>query len=256
MLVALSTQKRAETGYSVKKLTEEKFAAVRLASSPCSLHELSSDGTPPVDPEQARDVARWRRAERERLIEARCSLSVRHRADQTALIVRRVEKLVATSGAAVPTVSVYWPIRGEPDLRPWMHALSQAGVSVVLPVAVALAQPLVFREWHPEIRMARGLWNIPYPADGEVRVPDVVIAPVVGFDSQCYRLGYGGGFFDRTLATLTPKPLTIGVGYPEAQLRTIFPQPHDIAMDWVVTGSETLDAHSERSPHKPVERAW
>jgi len=248
MLVALSTQRRAETGYSVKNLTEEKYAAVRLASSPCTLHELRSDGTPLVDPEQARDVARWRKAERERLIQARCSLSVRHRAGQTAIIAQRLEQLVATSGAAVPTVSVYWPIRGEPDLRPWMHTLCQAGVSVVLPVAVALAQPLVFREWHPEIRMARGLWNIPYPADGKVLVPHVIIAPVVGFDSQCYRLGYGGGFFDRTLATLNPKPVTIGVGYPEAELRTIFPQPHDIAMDWVVTGSGTLHATTERSP--------
>ncbi len=255
MLVALSTQIRAETGHSVKKLTEEKIVTVRLASSPCILHELSSEGTPIVDPEQARDVARWRKAKREHLIKARCSLSARYRADQTTIIAQRLEKLVATSGAAVPTVSVYWPIRGEPDLRPWMHALFQAGVSVALPVAVALAQPLVFREWHPETRMARGLWNIPHPADAEVLVPNVVIAPVVGFDSQCYRLGYGGGFFDRTLATLNPKPLTIGVGYPEAELRTIFPQPHDIAMDWVVTGSGTLRAPSERSPHKPVEQA-
>ena len=68
-------------------------------------------------------------------------------------------------------------------------------------------------------------------------MPDIVIAPVVGFDSQCYRLGFGGGFFDRTLATLRPKPLAVGVAYPEAAIRTIYPQPHDIAMDCIVTGS-------------------
>jgi hypothetical protein len=93
---------------------------------------------------------------------------------------------------------------------------------------------------------ARGLWNIPHPADGKLIVPNVVIAPVVGFDLEGFRLGYGGGFFDRTLARLNPKPLTIGVGYPEAELRTIFPQPHDIPMDWVVTGSGTLYAHIDR----------
>jgi 5,10-methenyltetrahydrofolate synthetase len=91
--------------------------------------------------------------------------------------------------------------------------------------------------------MARGLWNIPHPADGKLIVPNVVIAPVVGFDLQGYRLGYGGGFFDRTLARLDPKPLTVGVGYPDAELRTIFPQPHDIPMDWVVTGSGIIYAH-------------
>jgi 5-formyltetrahydrofolate cyclo-ligase len=189
----------------------------------------------PVDPEQARDVARWRKAERERLIKARCTLAVQYRVDQAAIIAGRLEEIIAKSAITVPAVSVYWPIRAEPDLRPWMHALCQSGARVALPVATALAQPLVFHEWHPESRMARGLWNIPYPADGELIVPNVVIAPVVGFDRQCYRLGYGGGFFDRTLALLHPKPLTIGVGYPSAELRTIFPQPHDIPMDFVVT---------------------
>jgi 5,10-methenyltetrahydrofolate synthetase len=206
-------------------------------------NDLQTDGSPSVDPEQARDVARWRKSERERLITARCSLAVQDRMEQTASIAGRLAQIVATSGIAAPAVSVYWPIRGEPDLRAWMHALSQSGVRVALPVAIALAQPLVFREWHPGARLGRGLWNIPYPADGAVIVPNIVIAPVVGFDPHGYRLGYGGGFFDRTLARLDPKPLTVGVGYPYAQLRTIFPQPHDIPMDLVVTGSSTLFAH-------------
>jgi 5-formyltetrahydrofolate cyclo-ligase len=176
------------------------------------------------------------------LITARCSLGAQYRLDQAVIIAQHLDTIIATAGPMAPVVSVYWPIRGEPDLRPWMHALSLSGVSVALPVAVALARPLVFRKWRPRVRLARGLWNIPYPADGEVVVPNVVIAPLVGFDRRCYRLGYGGGFFDRTLAQLNPKPLSIGVGYPSAELRTIFPQPHDIPMDWVVTGSGTLPA--------------
>ena len=81
---------------------------------------------------------------------------------------------------------------------------------MALPIALALGEPLVFRRWHPECRMARGLWNIPYPADGDIVVPQIVIAPLVGFDRQSYRLGYGGGFFDRTLAALSPKPSSLG----------------------------------------------
>jgi 5,10-methenyltetrahydrofolate synthetase len=237
---------QAEMDSSVKKTNQEDFLVVRSASSPCMRHELRADGTPSVDPEQARDVARWRKAERERLIKARCSLAAQERMDQAAIIAGRLAQIVATSGIAAPAVSVYWPIRGEPDLRAWMHALSHSGVRVALPVALALAQPLVFREWRPGARTARGLWNIPHPADGKLIVPNIVIAPVVGFDLQGYRLGYGGGFFDRTLARLDPKPLTVGVGYPDAELRTIFPQPHDIPMNWVVTGSGILYAYIDR----------
>jgi 5,10-methenyltetrahydrofolate synthetase len=180
-----------------------------------------------VDPEQARDVARWRKVERERLIAARRALTEEYRREQTLAIARAVERILAT--LALPTLSVYWPIRAEPDLRPWMGTLLRQGMRVALPVAIALGQPLVFRKWRPHARLARGLWNIPYPADGAEVVPNVVIAPLVGFDPQCYRLGYGGGFFDRTLAALLPKPVAIGVGYSSAALST--------TMDWVVVGS-------------------
>jgi 5-formyltetrahydrofolate cyclo-ligase len=233
----------------VKKTSTRTPAAAQLASSPCLLHELRADGTP-IDPQQDLDVARWRKAERDRLIKSRCLLPVQYRTDQAATIARRCEEVISSAGMATPIVSLYWPIRGEPDLRPWMHALSRTGRRVALPVAVAPAQPLVFREWLPHARLARGLWKIPYPVDGEIIIPTVVIAPVVGFDQQCYRLGYGGGFFDRTLAALNPQPLTIGVGYPDAAIRTIFPQPHDIPMDWVVTGS-AAHARRDAAVHTP-----
>ena len=198
--------------------------------------------------EQSRDVARWRKAQRERLLTARSLLPVQERAGRTDGIVKRLQELLAHSGGEPPIVSLYWPIRGEPDLRPWMETLCASGVRVALPVAVALARPLVFRAWLPKMRMARGLWNIPYPAEGEVIVPNLVIAPLVGFDRQGYRLGYGGGFFDRTLAALSPKPLTLGVGYAEAELSTIYPQPHDIPMDWVITPTSAFKAPPERPP--------
>jgi 5-formyltetrahydrofolate cyclo-ligase len=204
-------------------------------SPPCLLHLLGPDGMSDIDPQQARDVARWRKVERERLIAARLALPAPYRAAQAAAIAGDLNRMIPSDRSAI--ISLYWPIRAEPDLRPWMRAIQAQGVRVALPVAVALRQPLVFREWRPQAPLARGLWNIPYPADGIEVIPTVVLAPLVGFDVACCRLGYGGGFFDRTLAALADKPLVIGVGYPGARIPTIFPQPYDIPMDWIVTGS-------------------
>ena|SRR5579863_6006319 len=202
---------------------------------PCCLHELDPKGAIRPDRRQERDVTRWRKAERERLIGARLELSADYRGAQTSAIGRDLHQLVPAAPGTV--VSVYWPIKAEPDLRPWMHAMAERGVQVALPVAVALGQPLRFRKWRPSARMARGLWKIPYPADGAEVVPTVVIAPVVGFDKECFRLGYGGGFFDRTLVGFDTARVVIGVGYAGALIPTIFPQPHDIPMDWIVTGA-------------------
>ena len=215
-------------------------------TSPCFLHELGPDGVPRVDATQARDVARWRKAERERLIAARMALDAEYRAVQTRAIEAQLDRQIQSISGAV--VSVYWPIRAEPDLRPWMRAASERGVRIVLPVAVALAQPLTFREWRPGAPMARGLWNIPFPAEGAEVVPNVVIAPVVGFDAQCFRLGYGGGFFDRTLAAMLERPLALGVGYPDAALPTIFPQPHDVPMDRILAGTSPPLCRERRPP--------
>lgn len=204
-------------------------------SPPCFLHEIGPGGAP-IDARQATDVARWRKAERARLIALRGALPAEQRALRTAAITRKLGEMLA--GASGEIVSVYWPIRAEPDLRPWMREACLRGLRIALPVAVELGQPMTFREWRPESAMARGLWRIPFPADGPEVSPTTVLAPLVGFDSACYRLGYGGGFFDRTLAAMAGKPRVIGVGYPELRISTIFPQNHDIPMDWIVTGIE------------------
>ena len=204
-------------------------------SPPCFLHEIGTDGAP-VDAQQASDVARWRKAERSRLIALRCALPAEDRALHTAAIVRELDAMISARSNEI--VSVYWPIRGEPDLRSWMRAASLRGLRIALPVAVELGQLMTFREWRPDAAMARGLWKIPYPATGTEVAPTTVLAPLVGFDSTCYRLGYGGGFFDRTLAAMGRKPVVIGLGYPQLRIATIFPQRHDIPMDWIVTGSE------------------
>jgi 5,10-methenyltetrahydrofolate synthetase len=221
-------------------------------TAPCLLHELGPNGAACSDPRLARDVARWRKVERERLIEARLALAAEYRAAQTSAMVSELNQLIPINSSTI--VSVYWPIKAEPDLRPWMHASSQRGVCVALPVAIAVGQPLAFREWRPNIRMARGLWKIPYPASGVEVVPTVVIAPLVGFDEKCFRLGYGGGFFDRTLEGMATRPLVIGVGFPGASIRTIFPQPHDIPMDWIVTGAVPSIRRDARATGQPIIR--
>lgn len=209
---------------------------MNYASPPCFAHELvpSIDGLAAVDPVAATDVARWRKAERERLIAARLRLSsaARRQAanDVADALGRFVDRL------DVQVVGVYWPFRGEIDLVPWMRALVANGTRVALPVVERRGHPLAFREWWPGCLLERGIWNIPVPAEGPRLVPDLVVAPVVGFDHDCYRLGYGGGYFDRTLAALSPRPAAIGVGHPEAGIPTIYPQPHDIPMDAVITG--------------------
>lgn len=107
----------------------------------------------------------------------------------------------------------YWPIKGEPDLRPLMAELHASGVSVALPVVELNHTPLVFRRWTPETRMVRGDWNISIPPqEAEVVKPDVTLAPLVGWDRSGYRRGYGGGCFDRTLAHLCPHPFAIVQG--------------------------------------------
>lgn len=201
-------------------------------SPPCFLHELDPSYTGVVDAQTAQDVARWRKAERTRLIDARMALSQAERVGFGAAIAEALDNLLPELAGV--TVSTYWPFRGEPDLRDWMISVIARGGACALPVVVKKAAPLVFRPWTPGCDMARGVWNIPIPEQGPEVVPDVVIAPVVGFDPLGYRLGYGGGFYDRTLEKLGPRRV-IGVGYGMQAMPTIFPQPHDVPMGEIVT---------------------
>lgn len=201
---------------------------------------MTRDPTPSPPPPAQGDraaILAWRREERQRLIAARLALSAERRAAYAATIAAGLD--AAIGDVAGRFVSLYWPFRGEPDLRPWLASVGLRGGRAALPVVVEKAKPLVFRAYRPGDPLERGVWNIPVPAKDEPVIPDVVIAPVVGFDPGRYRLGYGGGFFDRTLAALPAKPLVLGVGYALQAIPTIHPLPHDIAMDRIVTESGT-----------------
>ncbi len=139
-------------------------------------------------------------------------------------------------GLAKGVVAFCWPIRNEYDARHLMRRLREQGATAALPVVLAPKTPLIFREWHPGVEMALGKLDIPYPRASAELVPNTVLLPMNGFDAQGYRLGYGGGFFDRTLESLRArKPLVIGVSFELAAIDTIRPQPWDIPMDYVVT---------------------
>ena len=175
----------------------------------------------------------WRKAERERLIAARVAVeptvldSWRRRMDIT------LER--SFPGLARCRLAFCWPIKGEYDARHLARTLRSRGALTALPVVVKPKSPLIFREWHPGVEMVAGVLDIPYPVASPEVVPEAVLLPMNGWDRQGYRLGYGGGFFDRTLASLAKRPLTIGVTYEFAKLDTIHPQSWDIPMDYVVT---------------------
>ncbi|HTZ35982.1 MAG TPA: 5-formyltetrahydrofolate cyclo-ligase [Stellaceae bacterium] len=186
---------------------------------------------------EAAAVKAWRRAERERLIALRMALppaSRRAAGERMAMALR--ELLAGRAGV----LGIYWPFRAEFDPRPLVDELAAEGREVALPVVVDKRGPLEYRAWRPGEPLVSGVWDIPIPEKRDVVVPAVVLAPLVGFDRGCYRLGYGGGYFDRTLAALSPRPLAIGVGFACQEIATIHPQPFDVPMDLVVTESEAI----------------
>lgn len=179
------------------------------------------------------DLKAWRKAQRERLVAARMALAP----DTVESYRRKIDASLARAfpGLARRRVAFCWPIMNEYDARHFARALRDQGAVTALPVVVAAKQPLSFREWHPGVRLAKGAMDIPYPADSGEVVPEAALVPMNGWDAQGYRLGYGAGFFDRTLASLPARPVVIGVAYELGRLETIHPQAWDIPMDYVVT---------------------
>ncbi len=175
----------------------------------------------------------WRRAARERLLALRTAAPAAERRGWSAAIEARLCALLRERPGI--TLGIYWPFRAEFDARPLAERLIGEGFNAALPVVVDKRGPLEYRLWRPGDPLEDGVWSIPVPQRRKVVVPQAVLAPLVGFDRQCYRLGYGGGYFDRTLAALTPRPTAIGVGFEFAELDTIHPQNFDVPMNVIVT---------------------
>ena len=116
-----------------------------------------------------------------------------------------------------------------------MSELILRGWRACQPVVVAPAAPMHFLAWTPDAPMTADRHGIPIPATAPCAAPDVLLLPLVAFDGEGYRIGYGGGYFDRTLAALRPRPLTIGVGFEVGRVDSVRPQAHDIRLDLIVT---------------------
>jgi 5-formyltetrahydrofolate cyclo-ligase len=186
------------------------------------------------------EIMAWRKAQRRRLIAARMEMTVESRQQASADIVGHLARFCRERDWLRPgtTVSAWWPLQGEPDLRPWLRQLHAEGLVAALPLVVEKAAPLHFRAWQPGCRMEKGYWDIPQPAEPVAVQPDLFIAPGVGYDGAGFRLGYGGGYFDRTLAhrKASGQPWNaVMVAYEFSRLQTIHPLPHDIPFSAVVT---------------------
>jgi 5-formyltetrahydrofolate cyclo-ligase len=186
--------------------------------------------------------AAWRKAERRRLIAERLALTDEARAAASSAI----ESMLAARfpPGCLPIIAGYWPLGGEFDPVPYLRRAIGAGGAVALPVITPMA-PLAFRLWTADAPMATGVWDIPYPAEGDTVTPSALLIPLVGFDAANHRLGHGGGYYDRTLAALRPRPLAIGVGFELGRLASIEPAPHDQRMDVIVTEAGAFDQQGD-----------
>ncbi len=175
----------------------------------------------------------WRDTQRRELLAKRMAVPMAQRRQWSHHVTQQLAVHFPTLQGLV--VGGYWPFRGEFDPRFLMRQLRDGGSRLALPVVVRKNAPLQFREWWPGAPTVKAALGLPVPAGTDVLVPQALLIPPVGFDEHGFRLGYGGGYFDRTLAAMQPQPLKIGVGFEISRMPTIHPQAHDVAMDFIVT---------------------
>jgi len=197
---------------------------------------------------------------RKALIEQRLNLPDRlQRAD----LLQRVMRIWLV-GREDAVIGAYWPIKGEFDPLPALYRWQEDAIlgrdsrenlatalegraeaatenianrsprKIGLPVVNKLHKTLTFHAWYPGCPMEEDAYGIPKPKGTEVIVPTLLFVPCVGYGPGGFRLGYGGGFYDRTLATLQPKPVTVGLGYSHGWLPDLEPEPHDVALDAIL----------------------
>ena len=164
------------------------------------------------------------------------------------------EALKDTAGAALAArglpvrcapgiVSGFIPYKSEISTIALLNALNHGGWTTCLPVVIAAEQPLVFRAWSPGEELVPGLWDIPIPLESAPElVPDVLLVPMLAFDARGYRLGYGGGFYDRTLQKLRAQKtiVAIGVAYAAQMVDEVPRNAHDAPLDFVMTEKATF----------------
>lgn len=188
----------------------------------------ASSGTAESEKSELRSEATRRRAEA-------------HAARAAAAAQDLVRLFAAALGDEIDTaavVALYWPIRTEIDVRPLMQNLGDRGTGLALPVVGAPDSPLAFRSWCPGDAMRRGVFGIEEPLEtAPAATPDIVVTPLLGFDGQGHRLGYGGGYYDRSLRALRASGdvRAVGVAFDEQEFAAVPSAANDEILDMVVT---------------------
>jgi 5,10-methenyltetrahydrofolate synthetase len=188
---------------------------------------------PSPSTEHTADSSVFRAALRREKLAARMALEEKARLALAARIEAHLVQLLMP--LAPQTLAFCAPVRGEFDAQPLATLLIERGWRAAMPIVEAPEAPMSFRAWTPATAMSTDRHGIPVPTGGELVTPDIVLLPLVAFDTRGFRLGYGGGYFDRTLATLVPRPFSIGVGFELARVADIRPQAHDLRLDVVIT---------------------
>ncbi len=140
-------------------------------------------------------------------------------------------------------IGAYWPIKGEFDPLPALHRWKEDGELLELPQRRLISLPVVdkidktlrFHVWYPGCNMEEDAYGIPKPKDTEIIKPTLLFVPCLGYSLAKYRLGYGGGFYDRTLAALQPRPYTVGLGFTHGCIEELEPEPHDVPLDDILS---------------------
>jgi len=176
-----------------------------------------------------------RKLQRAQLLDLRESLA--DRTKREIAVQRRVADWLRQ--ADVHSVGFYYPVRGEPDLRSvvaqWLSRDARRIGALPVISASADGPGLEYHGWTADSPMQAGVSGIPVPAHGRVLQPECLLIPCVGFDHKRFRLGYGGGYFDRLLARVVPWPLAVGIAFESTRVESIDPQPHDVQLDVIIT---------------------
>jgi 5-formyltetrahydrofolate cyclo-ligase len=190
----------------------------------------------------AKDARTAKAALRRQIMARRSALSADQRAQGAAVVAERVGVLLAARPSGT-VVSGFLPIGDEIDPRPGLQAARRLGCRICLPVMVGRNEPLLFRVWTPGDPTIKRQWGIEEPEEtAEVVIPDVLLVPLLAFDGTGGRLGYGGGYFDRTLAVLRSRcvVLACGIAFDVQRVDLVPLLDYDERLDWVLTPSEAL----------------
>ncbi len=190
-----------------------------------------------------KDISAWRKTQREHWIAWRSAAADTERAAWGGRMTASLCAMLPSPQKAV--IGFCWPFKAEFDARYAVRYWRGQGAVAALPEVTGKGQPLRFSQWWPGAPMRRGVYDIPVPDGTPAVLPDIAIVPMNASDDRGYRLGYGGGYFDRTLAALERRVIAIGVTWDACRVPSIFPQAHDIAMDFIVTEAGIYSAGGE-----------